>query len=103
MRSFPTPLVAARLALGARSGATPTQRRHGHPDGTKPRANASKRNAISYARMTEKEKILAAEVSALLAEAERIDKAEVDLQNAKHPLLRGFEQEWGMTTARGLP
>ena len=45
-------------------------------DGTKVRANASKRKAMSYARMTEKEKILAGEVSALLAEAERIDKAE---------------------------
>ena len=45
-------------------------------DGTKVRANASKRKAMSYARMTEKQKILAAEVSALLAEAERIDKAE---------------------------
>lgn len=45
-------------------------------DGTKVRANASKRKAMSYARMSEKEKILAGEVSALLAEAERIDKAE---------------------------
>lgn len=45
-------------------------------DGTKLRANASKRKAMSYARMTEKEKALAGEVSALLAEAERIDKAE---------------------------
>jgi transposase len=45
-------------------------------DGTKVRANASKRKAMSYARMTEKEKLLAAEVSALLAEAERVDKAE---------------------------
>jgi len=45
-------------------------------DGTKVRANASKRKAMSYARMTDKEKILAHEVSALLAEAERIDKAE---------------------------
>ena len=45
-------------------------------DGTKVRANASKRKAMSYARMSEKEKILADEVSALLAEAERIDKAE---------------------------
>ena len=45
-------------------------------DGTKVRANASKRKAMSYARMSDKEKILAAEVSALLAEAERIDKAE---------------------------
>ena len=45
-------------------------------DGTKLRANASRRKAMSYARMSEKEKILAAEVSALLAEAERVDKAE---------------------------
>jgi len=45
-------------------------------DGTKVRANASKRKAMSYVRMTEKERILADEVSALLAEAERIDKAE---------------------------
>ena len=35
-----------------------------------------RRKAMSYARMSEKEKVLAAEVSALLAEAERIDKAE---------------------------
>lgn len=52
-------------------------------DGTKVRANASKRKAMSYARMTEKEKVLAAEVSALLAEAERIDKAE-DTQFGKN-------------------
>jgi transposase len=45
-------------------------------DGTKVRANASKRKAMSYARMSEKEKVLAEQVSALLAEAERIDKAE---------------------------
>jgi len=45
-------------------------------DGTKLRANASRRKAMSYARMSEKERILAAEVSALLAEAEAIDKAE---------------------------
>jgi transposase len=52
-------------------------------DGTKVRASASKRKAMSYARMTEKEKILAGEVSALLAEAERIDKAE-DAQFGKN-------------------
>ena len=40
------------------------------------RANASRRKAMSYARMTEKQKILAAEVSDLLAEAERIDTGE---------------------------
>jgi hypothetical protein len=38
---------------------------------------------MSYARMTEKEKVLADEVSALLAEAERIDKAE-DAQFGKN-------------------
>ena len=45
-------------------------------DGTKVRANASRRKAMSYARMSEKQKILAAEVSDLLAQAERIDKDE---------------------------
>jgi len=47
-------------------------------DGTKLRANASKRKAMSYARLTEKEKVLAEEVSALMAEAQRIDDAEDD-------------------------
>ncbi len=45
-------------------------------DGTKLRANASRRKAMSYARMTDREKQLADEVSALLAEAERVDRAE---------------------------
>jgi uncharacterized protein YabE (DUF348 family)/transposase len=45
-------------------------------DGTRMRAHASKRKAMSYARMSEKERVLAEEVSALLADAERIDKAE---------------------------
>jgi transposase len=45
-------------------------------DGTKVRANASRRKAMSYARMTEKQKVLADQVSALLAEAERVDKDE---------------------------
>ena len=45
-------------------------------DGTKLRANASRRKAMSYARMSEKEKILAQEVSDLLADAEAIDAAE---------------------------
>lgn len=45
-------------------------------DGTKMRANASRRKAMSYARMSEKEKILAQEVSDLLGEAEEIDAAE---------------------------
>jgi transposase len=51
-------------------------------DGTKVRANASRRKAMSYARLTEKEKVLAAEVSDLLAEAQRIDAAE-DAQYGK--------------------
>ena len=45
-------------------------------DGTKVRANASRRKAMSYQRLTEKQKILAAEVSDLLAEADAIDAAE---------------------------
>ena len=45
-------------------------------DGTKVRANASRRKAMSYARMSEKQEVLAGEVSALLLEAERIDKDE---------------------------
>lgn len=45
-------------------------------DGTKVRANASKRKAMSYARLTEKEKVLAEEVSAILFDAERVDAAE---------------------------
>ena len=45
-------------------------------DGTKVRANASRRKAMSYARLTEKQKVLAVEVSDLLAEAEAIDQAE---------------------------
>ena len=52
-------------------------------DGTKLRANASRRKAMSYARMSEKEKILAQEVSDLLAEAEAIDRAE-DAQFGKN-------------------
>ncbi|TFB81859.1 IS1182 family transposase [Cryobacterium luteum] len=45
-------------------------------DGTKVRANASRRKAMSYARLTEKQKVLADEVSALLADADAIDDAE---------------------------
>lgn len=45
-------------------------------DGTKLRANASRRKAMSYARMSDREKVLAQEVSDLLAEAEEVDRAE---------------------------
>jgi transposase len=45
-------------------------------DGTKVLANASKHKAMSYGRMGAAEQQLAAEVAALLAEAERVDAAE---------------------------
>jgi hypothetical protein len=45
-------------------------------DGTKVRANASRHKAMSYARLTEKQKVLAGEVSDLLADADRIDAGE---------------------------
>ncbi len=45
-------------------------------DGTKLKANASKHKAMSYARMTEREAQLAAQVAAILAEAEAVDAAE---------------------------
>lgn len=45
-------------------------------DGTKVRANASRHNAMSYARLYAKQKILAAEISDLMAEAKTVDAAE---------------------------
>jgi transposase len=45
-------------------------------DGTKVKANASRHKAMSYGRMTEREAQLAAEVKAILDEAEAIDAAE---------------------------
>jgi len=45
-------------------------------DGTKVRANASRHKAMSYGRLTEKQKVLAVEVSDLLAQAQAIDAAE---------------------------
>ncbi|TFD35105.1 DDE transposase [Cryobacterium sp. TMT1-19] len=45
-------------------------------DGTKVRANASRRKAMSYARLTEKQKVLADDVSPLLADADAINDAE---------------------------
>jgi transposase len=45
-------------------------------DGTKVRANASKRKALTYARMEETERRLQDEVRRLLEEAERVDAAE---------------------------
>jgi transposase len=45
-------------------------------DGTKVRANASRHKAMSYGRLVEKQKVLAAEVTELLGEAQDIDAAE---------------------------
>jgi len=45
-------------------------------DGTKVRANASRRKAMSYSRLSEKQKVLADEVSALLADGDAVDTAE---------------------------
>ena len=48
-------------------------------DGTKVKANASKHKAMSYGRMAEREAQLAAEVRAILDEAEAVDRAEDEL------------------------
>lgn len=45
-------------------------------DGTKMKANASKRKAMSYSRMVKRERALAREVEKLLAEAEALDEKE---------------------------
>jgi transposase len=45
-------------------------------DGTKLRANASRRKAMSYRRMVKREPELEAEIAAILAEAEKVDTAE---------------------------
>ncbi|WP_441338919.1 transposase [Pseudarthrobacter sp. R1] len=45
-------------------------------DGTKARANATRRKAMSYARLTEKQRVLAAEVSDMLADAQSVDANE---------------------------
>ena len=45
-------------------------------DGTKVRANASKRKAMSYGRMAKEERRLRAEIAGLLEEAEAVDAAE---------------------------
>ena len=48
-------------------------------DGTKVRANASKRKAMSYQYMEREEKRLEAELKALVAQAEELDAAEDEL------------------------
>jgi len=57
-------------------------------DGTKIKANASKYQSLSYARMKEAEPELAAEVARLLGEAQRIDEQEDELYG---PGKRGDE------------
>ena len=57
-------------------------------DGTKVRANASKRKAMSYGRMQEEERRLAGEVEALLRSADETDVAE-DVRSG--PAVRGDE------------
>jgi len=57
-------------------------------DGTKVRANASKRKAMSYGRMGEAERRLRAEIAELLEKAEAVD-AEEDARNSGSPTVAG--------------
>lgn len=57
-------------------------------DGTKIKANASKYQSLSYARLKDEEQKLAAEVERLLGEAQRLDEAEDELYG---PGKRGDE------------
>lgn len=66
-------------------------------DGTKVKANASRHKAMSYARMTEREAQLAAEVKAILDEAEAIDAAE----DAEYGDARGDELPPELRTREG--
>ena len=66
-------------------------------DGTKLKANASKHKAMSYGRMPEREAALAAEVAAILAEAEATDAAE----DAEFGDARGDELPPGLRTRAG--
>ena len=66
-------------------------------DGTKVKANASKHKAMSYARMTEREADLAAQVKAILDEAEAIDAAE----DAEYGAARGDELPPELRTREG--
>jgi transposase len=66
-------------------------------DGTKVKANASRHRAMSYARMTEREAQLAAEVQAILDEAEAVDAAE----DAEYGDARGDELPPELRTREG--
>jgi transposase len=63
-------------------------------DGTKVKASASKHKAMSYARMDEREAVLEAEVTRILAEAEATDQAE----DAEFGDTRGDELPPGLRT-----
>ena len=67
-------------------------------DGTKVRANASKRKAMSYGRMVKEERRLQAEIGALLKRAEAVDEAE-DARYGED--ARGDELPGGAQAARG--
>jgi hypothetical protein len=67
-------------------------------DGTKLQANSGGRKAMTYARMKAKEKILAQQVSDLLADAEQIDKGEdaqfdKQLRRSAHKNLQAPERD----------
>ena len=67
-------------------------------DGTKVRANASKRKAMSYGRMAREERRLQAEIAGLLEEAEAVDAAE-DARYGEE--VRGDELPEELKAARG--
>ena len=66
-------------------------------DGTKVKANASRHKAMSYGRMAEREAQLAAQVKAILDEAEAVDAAE----DAEFGDARGDELPPGLRTREG--
>jgi transposase len=66
-------------------------------DGTKVKANASRHKAMSYGRMTEREAQLAAQVKAILDEAEAVDAAE----DAEYGDARGDELPPELRTREG--
>src|SRR5664280_2419469 len=68
--------ACVRAGPGVVPGRWDAQPGPGRPGRHEVRANASRRKAMSYARMSEKQKVLAGQVSALLAEAEQIDHDE---------------------------
>lgn len=62
-------------------------------DGTKLKASASKHKAMSYGRMVEEEQRLQQEIDAMLAQAERTDKAERNLKGDDLPTGLAFREK----------